>query len=121
LRGIALSDDIPPWEGYSPMTQLRDELSQEQEEWLYNVNNYEKTKEEKEWLENKVARIEANIESELKRKALVKKIRYYPPVTLSLLALIATYKDFIPFYIAIFIILFIARVTIYLNSRTKED
>ena len=121
LRGIALSDDIPPWEGYSPMTQLRDELSQEQEEWFYNVNNYEKTKEEKEWYENTVARIEVNIESELKRKALVKKIRYYLSVTLSLLALIATYKDFIPFYIAIFIILFITRITIYLNSRTKED
>jgi len=46
LRGIALSDDIPPWEGYSPMSQLRDELSKEQKEWFDNMNS--KAKKDKE-------------------------------------------------------------------------
>jgi len=48
LRGFALYDDedVPPWDGNTPMNKVRDELSKEQEEWFHNVNNFEETKEE---------------------------------------------------------------------------
>lgn len=54
-----------------------------------------------------------------KKIELAKRI-YSIAATLSVLALIAAYNDFIPFYLAIFIIFFSSSVTLYLNSRNES-